>query len=61
MFGANIMPENDEWMTARQVATELNVAYNTVLRWIKRGDLVGERIGPRVYRIRRSSLNALAR
>lgn len=52
---------SEEWLTARQVANELGVTYHTVLRWLKNGDLSGERIGPRVFRVRRSALDEIAR
>ena len=49
----------DEFLTAKQAAKEIGVAYRTVLGWIRSGHLRGERVGPRVYRIRRSALSAI--
>jgi len=45
--------KNNEYLTTKEIATELRVKEQTVWRWIKTGKLIGYKIG-REFRIRRS-------
>ncbi len=51
------MSRDDERLTAQQIADELQVNKETVLRWLRRGELSGVDMGHRIgYRVRRSDL-----
>ena len=54
---------NQNWLTVREVATELQVHEETVRRWIRSGELPAIEIGgPRtIYRIRPAALGAFMR
>lgn len=48
-----------EWLTIKQVATELKLHTNTIYSMVKRGDLEAFRYNRRVIRIKRTALEAL--
>jgi excisionase family DNA binding protein len=51
------MSREDERLTTKQVADELQVNKETVLRWLRRGELDGVDMGHRIgYRVRRSDM-----
>ncbi len=51
------MSRDDERLTAKQIADELQVNKETVLRWLRRRELPGVDMGHRIgYRVRRSDL-----
>ena len=51
------MSRDDERLTAKQIADELQVNKETVLRWLRRRELTGVDMGHRIgYRVRRSDL-----
>ncbi len=51
------MSRDDERLTAKQIADELQVNKETVLRWLRRGELPGVDMGHRIgYRVRRGDL-----
>ena len=51
--------ERREWMTVKEVATELQVHEETVRRWIRDGELpVADLGGKAGYRIKRGDLDA---
>jgi excisionase family DNA binding protein len=53
------MPTRLDLLTVYEVADELNVNPETVRRWLKRGDLVGRKVG-RHWRIAMADLKAFA-
>lgn len=48
--------DRDQWLTPTQVADELGFQPNTVRNWIRQGELLAVRIGPRKLRVDRSEL-----
>lgn len=51
------MSRDNERLTAKQIADELQVNKETVLRWLRRRELAGVDMGHRIgYRVRRSDL-----
>jgi len=49
--------QDDEMLTAGEVAKIMKVHISTVRKWVRSGELRVVDIGPREYRIRRSELN----
>lgn len=49
--------QDDEMLTAEEVARIMKVHISTVRKWVRAGELRVVDIGPREYRIRRSELN----
>lgn len=45
-----------DWLTTAEAAKEAKVTNKTIYRWIAAGRLNADRVGPRLYRIRRSEL-----
>ncbi|WP_166390344.1 helix-turn-helix transcriptional regulator [Nocardioides ochotonae] len=50
-----------ERISLREAAAELGVSVDTIRRRIADGTLPAERIGPRLLRVRRSDVEAIAR
>lgn len=49
----------DTWFTVEEIAKRLKVTEETVRRWLRSGDLVGQNFGGRTgYRIRETEVNA---
>ena len=55
------MNDDDELLTAEQVAIMLKVSAATVKRWTNSGDLDAERLGHRTLRYRRADVEAFLR
>lgn len=53
-------PDNDEWISVEQAAKALAVSEPTIRRWINDDRLTASRIGPRLWRIRRSALDQMS-
>jgi DNA binding domain, excisionase family len=51
------MTEEDELLTAQEVANMIKVDIRTVRIWVSQGELAIVRIGKREYRIKRSEVN----
>ena len=50
---------DDKWFTVEQIAERLQVTEETVRRWLRSGELVGQNFGGRTgYRIRETEVNA---
>ena len=50
---------DDKWFTVEQIAERLQVTEETVRRWLRSGELVGQSFGGRTdYRIREAEVNA---
>ena len=50
---------DDRWFTVEQIAERLQVTEETVRRWLRSGELVGQNFGGRTgYRIRETEVNA---
>lgn len=54
-------PTQADTLSPRDVAKELGVTARTVRGWIASGLLDAERIGPKLWRIRRADLDAFRR
>ena len=56
---AAVQPDNDEWMTVKQVCEELNISDSTFYSWINAGLLPeGVAFGPRSKRWKMSDIRA---
>jgi excisionase family DNA binding protein len=51
--------EAGEYLGVKESAEYLGVNESTIRRWIKKGLLPAERVGPRLLRIKRADLDAL--
>ena len=49
---------HDQLLTAREVAAELSISTETVLRWVRRGDLPAFQLPGGAIRFRRDALDA---
>ena len=50
---------DDKWFTVEEIAERLKVTDQTVRRWLRSGELVGQNFGGRTgYRIRETEVNA---
>lgn len=49
---------NSDFMTTREVAEKLKVHQRTVQRWIAMGRLNAMKVGPKMWRVQYSDLNA---
>jgi len=55
--GEKPMQDENEMLTADEVASRMKVHIRTVRKWVKDGKISIVEIGSREYRIRRSELN----
>lgn len=52
-----VNPEEERFLTPKEVSDLLQVSVQTVRRWIKDEDLPAYKVGPRMWRIRRADLD----
>lgn len=48
--------DTETFLNVQEIAAQLDVVEQTVLTWLKRGELRGYRLGPKMYRVRREDL-----
>jgi excisionase family DNA binding protein len=46
-----------EFLTVKEIADTLDVSTDTVQGWIKRGELVAFKVGPKAYRVKKEDFD----